>query len=117
MPWQGKSFDAERSEGFNVLIPSAKTPVKILWPSYQPENETPEGLEVFPFRNRVAPGAVDPELDVLKIDYDFEANPNFIIRRILDELVEVAEGLYLGKILYRHRGNFRPIGFFSLERD
>jgi hypothetical protein len=63
----------------------------------------------------VAPGELDPGVDVLKIDYDFDANPDFVIRRILDELVEVDAGLYLGKILYRWKGTFRPIGFFSLE--
>jgi hypothetical protein len=63
----------------------------------------------------VGPGALDPDLEVLKIDYDFEANPGLLIRRILDELVQVGRGVYLGKVLFRLGGRFHPIGFFSLE--
>jgi hypothetical protein len=115
MPWLGKSFDSDRSAGVNVLTRSAKVPMKTLWPSYTPERELDDRLECFPFRTRVAPGEVDPEVDVLKIDYDFDANPSFIIRHVLDELVEIGDGTYLGKILYRTAKGFRPIGFFSLE--
>jgi hypothetical protein len=52
----------------------------------------------------------------LKIDYDFDANPSFIIRSILDEVVQIDEGLYLVKILFRRGRSHRRIGFFSLER-
>jgi hypothetical protein len=116
MPWLGKSFDPNSSAGVNVLTRSAKAPMKTLWPSYTPERELDDRLECFPFRTRVAPGEVDPEVDVLKIDYDFDANPSFIIRHVLDELVEIGDGTCLGKILYRTGKGFRPIGFFSLER-
>ncbi len=115
MPWLGKSFDRDAATGLNVLVKSAKVPMKALWPSYEPISESNDTIEVFPFNTRVAPGAVDPGVEVLKIDYDFGANPNFLIRRILDELVRVEEGLYLGKILYRRDDSFKPIGFFSLE--
>ena len=53
--------------------------------------------------------------EMLTIDYDFAANPGFLIRRILDELVQVDDALYLGKVLLRWRGSFRRLGFFSLE--
>jgi hypothetical protein len=115
MPWLGKSFDREASTGLNILVKSAKTPLKALWPSYTPISETDEKVEAFAFNTRIAPGALDPEIDVLKIDYDFDANPSFIIRKILDELVQIDDGLYLGKILFRWGKSFRPIGFFSLE--
>ena len=115
MPWLGKSFDSEAATGLNILTKSAKKPLKALWPSYTPISESDDKIEAFAFNTRIAPGAIDPEIDVLKIDYDFDANPNFIIRKILDELVQVDDGLYLGKILYRWGRSFRPIGFFSLE--
>lgn len=115
MPWQGKKFDREANEGINILKPAARSQLKVLWRSYEP-NVAPDGnLEAFPFRTRIAPGAIDPNVDVLKIDYDFEANPSFIIRHILDELVQIDDGLYLGKILYRTRNSWHPIGFFSLR--
>jgi hypothetical protein len=114
MPWMGKSFDVEKSEGINILKKSARSQVKVLWPSYEPR-EADGRLEVFPFKTRVEPGALDPDVQVLKIDYDFEANPSFLIRRILDELVQIEDGFYLGKILYRTRSDWHPIGFFSLQ--
>jgi hypothetical protein len=115
MPWLGKSFDPTTQTGVNVLIPSAKGPMKAFWPSYEPERELADRIEAFPFKTRIAPGEVDPEVQVLKIDYNSDPNPNLIIRRILDELVQVDDKLYLGKILFRRQGSWLPIGFFSLE--
>jgi hypothetical protein len=115
MPWQGKSFSAGSSTGLNRFTPSARIPFKVLFPSYVPTLIEPDRIDAFPFRTRVEPGALDPGVDVLKIDYDFEANPDFIIRRILDELVQLAPGRYLGKVLFRVGGRFRPIGFFALR--
>lgn len=115
MPWLGKSFDPSTDSGVNVLIPSARGPMRVLWRSYVPERELADRIEAFPFRTRIAPGEVDPDVDVLKIDYDFEANPSFVIRRILDELVRVDDGFYLGKVLFRRQGAWATIGYFSLE--
>lgn len=113
MPWLGKRFDAASNTGTNLLRSSARSQLKVLWPSYTPI-ETDGNLEAFSFRTRLAPGEIDPDVTVLKIDYDSEENPNLIIRRILDELVRVEDGIYLGKILYRTSRSWRPIGFFSL---
>ena len=115
MPWLGKAFDREAQTGINLLKPNAKKPMKVLWPSHEPVREMADRLEAFPFRTRIDAGAVDPDLQVLKIDYDFEDNPAFIIRRILDELVQLDDGLYLGKILFRTKRAWQPIGFFSLR--
>jgi hypothetical protein len=117
MPWQGKSFDPDSMTGLNRFTPDVRAPLRVVWPSYAPIRADDQGVEAFVFRNRLEAGAIDPDLKVLKIDYDFEANPPFIIRRILDELVQVDEGLYLGKVLFRWRGSFRRIGFFSLEES
>jgi hypothetical protein len=115
MPWQGKVFTRDASTGVNRFTPSARIALKTFFPKYTPEHADHARIDAFPFRTRVAPGELDPSVQVLKIDYDFEANPDFIIRRILDELVQVSSGVYLGKVLYRVRGRFYPIGFFSLR--
>lgn len=115
MPWLGKAFDPESNKGINVLKPAVRSQMKVLWRNYEPKVSDDGNLEAFPFNTRIAPGALDPNVDVLKIDYDFEANPSFIIRHILDELVQIDEGFYLGKILYRTRNAWHPIGFFSLR--
>lgn len=116
MPWKGKRFDADTGTGVNIIDTSARLPSRILWPGYKPERVEGDRMEMFPFRNRIAPGAIDEDVKVYKIDYDFEVNPDFIIRRILDELVQVEDGLCLGKILFRSRARWHPIGFFTLER-
>ncbi len=116
MPWQGKAFSPESASGVNRLTTSARLPLKGLFPLYRPERLTQDEIDAFSFRTRVDPGAIDLDTQVLKIDYDFEANPG-LIRRILDELVEIGAGSYLGKILFRVRGGYRPIGFFSLRKN
>ena len=115
MPWLGKAFDRATRSGINILRPSARVPMRLLWPSYEPQREMADRIEAFPFRTRVEPGAIDPDVTVLKIDYDYEVNPDLVIRRILDELVQLDEHLYLGKILFRTKRAWRPIGFFSLQ--
>ncbi|HEX9376494.1 MAG TPA: hypothetical protein VGB19_09680 [Actinomycetota bacterium] len=115
MPWKGKVFDPDTMTGVNRFQPNVRLPMKAVWPGYTPETQTVRSVEAFPFRNRVAPGKADPDIEVFKIDYDFEANPSFLIRRILDELVQIAPGRYLGKILFRVGDRFHPIGFFSLR--
>lgn len=114
MPWRGKSFDPDAQSGINILEPSARSQMKVLWRSYEPRRNVDGDLEAFPFRTRIGPGRLDPQVDVLKIDYDFDANPDFLIRHILDELVQIDDDLYLGKILYRLRDAWHAIGFFSL---
>jgi hypothetical protein len=115
MPWRGKVFDPDSSTGVNRFLPNVRLPMRAVWPGYAPVEVTARKVEAFAFRNRIEPGALDPELNVYKIDYDFEANPGFIIRRILDELVQVAPGRYLGKVLFRVGERYHPIGFFSLR--
>ena len=117
MPWLGKSFDRDKHEGVNVLKANALKPMKLLRPSYEPESQHGERVEAFPFRTRLAPGAIDESVQVLKIDYDFDANPSFLIRHVLDELVQIDDDLYLGKILYRMRNATSAIGFFSLRSE
>ena len=117
MPWQGKIFDRENQTGVNSFAqaPATRAALRAAFPGYTAERSTAARIEAFPFRNRVAPGELDPDVSVLKIDYDFEANPALLIRRILDELVQIAPGRYLGKILYRGGVRFHPMGFFSLR--
>jgi hypothetical protein len=115
MPWLGKAFDPVTKTGLNRFRPTRGTGLwlRALFPTH-PQHRFGDRVEAFPFRNRIEPGATDPGVRVLKIDYDFEANP-VLIRRILDELVQVAPGRYLGKVLFRVGGRYHRIGFFSLS--
>ncbi len=116
MPWLGKSFDPESSTGINVLQSQARSQIRMLARGYEPKMSSDGSLEAFAFRTRIAPGALDPGVDVLKIDYDIDENPS-VVRRLLDELVQVDEDLFLGKILYRLRSSWQHVGFFSLRAE
>lgn len=116
MPWLGKRFDASASTGINRFDASASIPMRALWPSHRPRPAGEDRLEAFPFRNRIGTGEVDGDVKVYKIDYDFAANPSFIIRHVLDEIVQIDDRTYLGRILYRVARMYQPIGFFALER-
>jgi hypothetical protein len=116
MPWTGKRFNAGAQEGDNLLTAGARVPTKILWPSYQ-AHPVAGGQAAFRFRTYVSPGSVDPDIETLKIDYDSDENPGFLIRDILDELVQIVPGAYLGKVLLRRGGEWRLVGYFGLEPE
>jgi hypothetical protein len=117
MPWMGKSFYPERQRGSNRITGSGRIVSKLLWPTYQ-MTPSPEGNMAFDFDTRVEPGAIEPAPDVLVIDYaDEERNPELIIRKIRDELVEIVPDTYLGRILYRLKdGSYNNIGYFALKQ-
>ncbi|HMC06613.1 MAG TPA: hypothetical protein VKG89_04365 [Solirubrobacterales bacterium] len=114
VPWTGKRFDAASGTGDNLLVASSRGPARVMWPSYRLE-PLGDGYAAFRFRTYVSPGTVDPDRETLKIDYDSDENPRFLIRDILDELVQVVRGAYLGKVLLRRKGEWRLIGYFALE--
>jgi hypothetical protein len=119
LPWMGKRFDARAQRGVNRLRRSARGPARVFWPGYWMQEE-PDGLAAFEFETRVEPGKLDPDVDVLVIDYEpVASNPRFIIARIRDELVEVVPGANLGKVLWRHGSGERHslLGYFALQTD
>jgi hypothetical protein len=101
MPWEGKRFDADAQTGDNRMTDEATVVSKVLWPLYSMK-DTPAGKTAFDFTTYVEPGEDDPDIEVMVIDYaDIKDNPRLLIRSIRDELVELVDGAYLGKILYR----------------
>jgi len=118
MPWNGKRFDAAANRGDNRLSGSARWPAKLIWPRYGTK-ETDDGRLAFDFETRVEAGKHDPDTDVLVIDYaPVSDNPDLLIRKIRDELVEVVPGAHLGKILYRTgEDSYTNLGFFALRPE
>jgi hypothetical protein len=117
LPWAGKRFDATRARGDNLVLPSARWPAKLLWPRYG-MRRVGDRLAGFDFETRIESGALDPDCEVLVIDYaPVEANPNLGIKRIRDELVEAAPGAYLGKMLWRHGDweGYSLLAYFALR--
>ena len=78
--WVGKKFDAQNSTGINVF-----------------RNKKGVERDAYPFKTYAGRGLFDDNVFVLKIDYNVKGNP-FWIKWIVDEIVEVNRGEYLGKM-------------------
>ncbi len=112
MPWRGKVFDAAQQSGCNLFTAASKPLIRPFDPAVRDDRS---GLvRAYPFRTGVGAGVIDRDRQVLKIDYDLPANPFGLIRRVLDELVELAPGYYLGKAHLRVRGHWRTVAYFTL---
>ena len=97
-PWLGKSFKGhiqDQGEGINRINLLSR---KAQW---------------FPFETRFAASFLDAK-PTLILDYGRPGNPLFI-RQIVDEVREVAPGLYLGPAALRISGKPRPVLFFALS--
>jgi hypothetical protein len=114
MPWLGKAFDREAARGVNVLARWARPWIRVLLPSYVPERELADRIEAFPFQTWVGPSATGSGAIVFKIDYGRGSNPR-PVRSVLDELVQLEDGVYLGKVLLRRGPSYRQVGFFRLQ--
>ena len=106
LPWKGKTFDPGTSSGDNIFTNDGLCLSRLIWPSYRGYfADEPGQSRACQFRTYVGSGTLDPDLNVLKIDYDLDVNPKLIIRDVLDELVQIDDGFYLGKALLRRPGN------------
>ncbi|MGH8970061.1 MAG: hypothetical protein ACRDV1_08960 [Actinomycetes bacterium] len=116
MPWQGKTFDHGRTEGRNLFSPGVRRLLRVTLPGYDDVRYEGERCSAFRFLTSSGPSALDPGVDVLRIDYrSVVENPDWPVRRVLDELVAVDDGLYLGQALLLWRGAMRRAAWFSLE--
>ena len=113
-PWAGKTFDPAAARGENRLTAAGRAAAALLWPGYR-LRPIGHGLYAgFPFRTSRGAGLLDPDREVLKLDYDLPENPRRVVRGVVDELVEVAAGAYLGKWFVRAGGRARQAGYFAL---
>jgi hypothetical protein len=116
LPWQGKTFDAAQACGDNIFTRDSLALAHLYWPLYRDYIDDGPTYRAFGFRTYVAPGLADPDRQVLKIDYNLPGNPRLSIRRILDELVQVADGFYLGKAhICWWWGTWQCVAYFSLR--
>jgi hypothetical protein len=117
VPWLGKSFERENNLGFNIFTPKGAKLLKLMTPLYDrfrinADNNT----DAYYFKTSTGPGFKDREIETFKLDYDSPENP-FLIRIILDEIVEIAPQSFLGKVhLKVFPGYYATIGFFGLEK-
>ena len=96
--WIGKEFDAAKSAGINVFEKGGMQ------------------FKQYSFRTYPAKGLRDGSKDVLRIDYSSSEIP-FFVRRVVDEIVEIAPGRLLGKAHVRIVPGFPfTVAFFELHR-
>jgi hypothetical protein len=87
MPWLGKTFDPARQSGDNIFTQDSYPLARFFNPFYLAFTaDEPGSYRGLSFRTYIAPGLVDSDRSVLKIDYDQKENPSLTIRRVLDEL-------------------------------
>jgi hypothetical protein len=116
MPWLGKRFDAASGSGENVFDMSAyragerltPAPYRAWWP------EDVSSYRALRFSTSTGAGRLDPGVEVVRIDYDLPENPP-LLRRIVDELVAVQPGVYLGQAILRRGSGGRRLAWLTLE--
>ncbi len=116
-PWQGKIFGGWERVGYNRLRHTTFPLVRLLAPTYTEFGaDTGATYRAFPFRTYLASSHDDPAQPVLKIDYNLLDNPRWSVRRISDELVQIDDGLFLGKAYVKWWwGTWQRWAFFSLQ--
>ena len=117
----GKQFTS-KLDGF--YKGGVSTPVKVTWLGKKFNSASSTGINIFedgqggqregyPFNTSMATSGSST---VLNIDYDRPENP-FWVRPILDQLVEVEPGNYLGKLTVRVVPGYPfSFGFFHLAK-
>ncbi len=100
-PWDGKTFEATTE-----YAGKGTNRIKLFRPT----------LTLFTFYTRIEASAVDGRPCIL-LDYDQPGNP-WIIRRIRDELREVAPGIFLGPAMARLKnGQAETILWFGIDNN
>ena len=117
VPWLGKSFDSANDLGFNIFTPNGAKLLRVMTPLYKAFRINVDGnTEAYNFKTYSSVGFKDKGVDTFKLDYASPENP-FLIRIILDEIVETAPDEYLGKVhLKVLPGYYATIGFFGLKK-
>jgi hypothetical protein len=119
LPWNGKTFDVTQQRGDNIFTRDSYPLARLCNPLYRGfTSDTPKTYRGFAFRTYTAPGLFDTDRTVLKIDYNLKENPALTVRRVLDELVQLDNDLYLGKAHVRWwwspDDSWQTVAYFSL---
>ncbi len=116
MPWRGKHFSRHAAEGVNLFTVGGRRAIRTAFPRYRGFGDDEQGTSAFRFVTSIAPSVSNPDLTVLRLDYrGVSENPSFPVRRIVDELVQIDDGLFLGQALMTWGGRPHRVAWFSLE--
>ena len=115
MPWRGKHFSRQAAEGVNLFTVGGRRAIRTVFPRYRGLGDDEEGTSAFRFVTSIAPSVSHPDVTVLRLDYrGVRENPSFPLRRVVDELVQIDEALYLGQALMSWGGRPHRVAWFSL---
>ena len=119
LPWKGKRFEAATSRGDNIFTRDSLKFTRVLWPFYRGVvDDRPGTYRAFVFHTSTGPGLLDTDRQVLRLDYNIPGNPKRTLRRILDEVVEIGDGVYLGKAYVRWWwGKWQLVAYFGLSKS
>jgi hypothetical protein len=98
--WAGKTFRAAHAEGGRGINRVVLPPVL-------------GRQDLFPFVTSIQPSLLDGR-DTIVLDYDQPENPAYI-RKIHDELRQVAPGLFLGPAMWKGDGTATTVLWFALR--
>ena len=117
MPWKGKYLMSADGKGDNIFGKKSRLLFRLGFPFYRGITDyDEESFRAFLFTTSIGKGREDTDIDVFKINYDSPDNPALTIRPILDEVVQVDDGLYLGKIHFKWWwGKWQMVGYFALR--
>lgn len=114
IPSAGKTFDPDSKRGVNMLTNSAAVMAKVVFPFYRFSKIGDMGRRGFEFETYVGPGWIDPDLDVLAIDFKGDKdNPRIVTATTRDECVEIVPGVNLGRAVTSLFGKQRCIMIWS----
>jgi hypothetical protein len=121
MPWLGKTFSSSSQAGDNIFTQTSYPLARIFNPFYRGyQRDSKDSYRAFAFHTYIAPGLMDTDRMVLKIDYNLQQNPALTVRRVLDELVQLSDNLYLGKAhvrwWWRPRSHWQTVAYFTLAK-
>jgi hypothetical protein len=95
LPWFGKTFFVSSRKG---------------------DNRLPFFSHTFSFKTYSAK-SIDGNNKVLVLDYNLESNPG-IVRRVIDEVVEIGDNQYIGKAFVKGKKGRKPrlLAYFGLKK-
>ncbi|MBU7584234.1 MAG: hypothetical protein KAF91_15185 [Nostoc sp. TH1S01] len=117
LPWEGKTFDAATNTGDNIFTNDGLLLGRLIWPFYDGYVADTRGRSLaFKFQSSRDKCLLEPDIEVLRLNFDLPDNPQFFIRDLVDQLVQIDDDFYLGKAVLKHPDGGRfCAAYFTLK--
>lgn len=115
MPWKGKYFNARKKQGINIVSKKAAFLFRFQHPTHQMKSNG-RTIEVFPFKTSQGSSRTSQKKKVFLINYDKAKNPEGV-RKVVDELVNLGSGIFLGRAQIASGQNTKTVAYFTLRKE